>query len=119
MQRACPSAISAKKRQNKEKEMKTNILLRICWITGVIVGIAFILSLIGIATNINVMGILALPFVIYMVLTPVFCLLSLVILLVSVTKNDRNNKIKALISAGIYFVLSIITYYIIYTGRSI
>lgn len=99
--------------------MKTNILLRICWITGVAVSIAFILSLIGIATNINAMGILVLPFVIYMILTPVFFMLSLVILLVSVTKNDRHNKVKALISAGIYFVLSIIAYYIIYTGKSI
>lgn len=99
--------------------MKTNILLRICWITGVIVSIVFIISLIGIAININTMGILVLPFVIYMVLTPVFFILSLVILLVSVTKNDRHNKVKALISAGVYFVLSIITYYIIYTGRSI
>lgn len=119
MQKACPPAIPAKKRQNKEREMKTNILLRICWTTGVAVSIAFILSIIGIAANINVMGILVLPFVFYMVLTPVFFMLSLVILLVSVTKNDRNNKIKALISAGIYFVLSIITYYIIYAGRSI
>ena len=99
--------------------MKTNILLRICWTTGVIVGIAFILSIIGIAANINVMGILVLPFVFYMVLTPVFFMLSLVILLMSIAKNDRHNKVRALISAGIYFVLSIITYYIIYTGRSI
>lgn len=99
--------------------MKTNILLRICWITGVIVGIAFIISLIGIAININTMGILVLPFVFYMVLTPVFFMLSLVILLMSIAKNNRHNKVRALISAGIYFVLSIITYYIIYTGRSI
>ena len=99
--------------------MKTNILLRICWITGVIVSIAFIISLIGIAININAMGILVLPFVIYMVLTPVFFMLSLVILLMSIAKNDRHNKVKALISAGIYFVLSIITSYIIYTGRGV
>lgn len=99
--------------------MKTNILLRICWITGVIVSIAFIISLIGIAININAMGILVLPFVIYMILTPVFFILSLVILFMSIAKNDRHNKVKALISAGIYFVLSIITYYIIYAGRSV
>lgn len=99
--------------------MKTNILLRICWITGVIVGIAFIISLIGIAININTMGILVLPFVIYMVLTPVFFILSLVILLMSIAKNDRHNKIKAAISMVIYLILSIITYYIIYTGKSI
>lgn len=99
--------------------MKTNILLRICWITGAAISIAFILSLIGIALNINVMGILVLPFVIYMVLTPVFFMLSLVILLMSIAKNDRYNKVKALISAGIYFVLSIITSYIIYTGRGV
>lgn len=99
--------------------MKTNILLRICWTTGVAVSIAFILSLIGIAININAMGILVLPFVIYMVLTPVFFILSLVILFMNIAKNNRHNKVKALISAGIYFVLSIITYYIIYAGRSV
>lgn len=94
-------------------------MLRICWTTGVAVSIAFILSIIGIAANINAMGILVLPFVIYMILTPVFFILSLVILFMSIAKNDRHNKAKALISAGIYFVLSIITYYIIYTGRGV
>ena len=99
--------------------VKTNILLRICWITGVISSIAFIISLIGIAVNMNVMGILVLPFAIYMILTPVFFMLSCAILLFSIAKKDRHNKIKAVISMVIYLILSIILYYIIYTGRSI
>ena len=106
--------------ETKKRRAKTNIILKVLLYAGLMASIFVAFAVIAVMLDVPKDYYITLfPILFYFLLSPVWFAVSLIVMIYSIFKKDWANTKAAAVLTTVYFVLSVISCYVLYEGMSV